>query len=56
LNDLAGDAAHSKTLLAWRGRMIEHFAERGEPFLIGGKLAPRPKRLDFSPHYPKERG
>jgi hypothetical protein len=26
---------------------------RGEPFLRSGKLAPRPERFLYSPHYPK---
>ncbi|MBL8230737.1 MAG: arylsulfatase [Bryobacterales bacterium] len=53
LQDLSGDASHSAALREWRGRMIAHFEERGEPFLKGGKLATRPRRLGFSPLYPK---
>ena len=53
LNDLAGDARHEGELRRWRGRMIEHFAERGEPFLRNGKLGPRPESQMVSPHFPK---
>ena len=52
LHDLAGDAAHTGELQKWRGRLVEHFEERGEPFLRGGKLAPRPERMLYSPNYP----
>lgn len=53
LQDLAGDPGHSATLQEWRGRMVDHFQERGEPFLKGGKLAARPQRYGFSPLYPR---
>jgi arylsulfatase A-like enzyme len=53
LQDLAGDTAHEATLRKWRGRMAEHFAERGEPFLKGGKLGLRPQGMMISPHFPK---
>ena len=53
LNDLAGDARHEAELRSWRGRMIEHFAERGEPFLRNGKLGLRPESQMTSPHFPK---
>ncbi|MBM4034812.1 MAG: arylsulfatase [Planctomycetes bacterium] len=52
LNDLASDPAHVATLRHWRGRLVEHFAERGAPFLANGDLAPRPNRLLYSPNYP----
>ena len=52
-NDLAGDRAHAAALALWRGRLVKHFEERGEPFLKGGSLAPRPERQLYSPHYPK---
>jgi arylsulfatase A-like enzyme len=51
--DLAGDAAHAATLRLWRERMVAHFVERGEPFLKGGKLVPRPQRHLYSPNFPK---
>lgn len=53
LDDLAGDARHEAALRKWRGRMIEHFAERGEPFLRHGKLGLRPESQMTSPLFPK---
>ncbi|MBN1394540.1 MAG: arylsulfatase [Pirellulales bacterium] len=42
-----------KTLLeTWRGRMIEHLSERGEPFVVDGKLGIRRKKMLHSPKYP----
>ena len=55
LHDLAGDPKHEATLKRWRRRMIDHFAERGEPFVVNGDLARRPKRMLYSPHYPGAR-
>lgn len=52
-NDLAGDASHESTLRLWRNRMIEHLAERGEPFVKSGRLMTRPERFLHSPHYPQ---
>lgn len=52
LNDLASDPAHAATLRLWRSRLVEHFAERGAPFLANGDLVPRPQRLLYGPHYP----
>jgi arylsulfatase A-like enzyme len=52
LDDLAGDPAHAAALRLWRGRLVEHFAERGEPFLHNGKLAPRPEGMAHSPNFP----
>jgi arylsulfatase A-like enzyme len=54
LNDLAGDPAHAAELRRWRGRLIEHFAERGEPFLVNGNLAPRPKSMANGPNFPRK--
>ena len=51
--DLSGGRAHSGALREWRRRLVKHFEERGEPFLKGGKLVPRPERFLYSPHYPK---
>jgi arylsulfatase A-like enzyme len=56
LTDLAGDPAHAAELRRWRSRMVKHFEERGEPFLRGGDLAPRPERFLYSPNYPKTEG
>lgn len=54
LTDLAGDRTHDAALQKWRGRLVSHFEERGEPFLKGGRLAPRPESMVRSPLYPKE--
>jgi len=54
LHNLAAEPTHKNTLLEWRRRMVEHLSERGEPFVSGGKLAIRKKRLLYSPHFPKE--
>ncbi len=54
LRDLAGDTEHAATLRAWRGRMVEHLAPRGERFVRGGRLALRPESYLYSPNYPKE--
>jgi arylsulfatase A-like enzyme len=52
LTDLSGDTAHAAELRKWRARLTEHFAERGEPFLSGGKLAIRVKGTPHSPLFP----
>ncbi len=38
LHDLAGDPAHADRLAAWRKRLIEHLAGRGDGFSDGRKL------------------
>lgn len=52
--DLAGEPSHSDALRLWRARLVAHFEERGEPFLKGGRLAPRPEGVLHSPHYPRQ--
>jgi arylsulfatase A-like enzyme len=52
LRDLAGDAAHSVELGRWRQRLVEHFAERSEPFVKNGKLGLRPKGMPLGPNFP----
>ncbi|HUT33660.1 MAG TPA: arylsulfatase [Planctomycetota bacterium] len=54
LNDLASDPAHQAALRLWRGRLVEHFAERGAPFLANGDLAPRPQRFLYGANYPRK--
>ena len=51
--DLAGNAPNAGQLRLWRSRLVSHFEERGEPFLKGGKLGPRPEGTLYSPRYPK---
>ena len=45
-----------ETLRTWRRRMIDHLAQRGEPFVVKGDLGIRPKPTLHSPHYPKQTG
>ncbi|OHB74645.1 MAG: arylsulfatase [Planctomycetes bacterium RBG_16_55_9] len=52
LHDLGTDPAYKNTLLQWRRQIVEHLSERGEPFVSGGKLTLRKKRMLYSPHYP----
>lgn len=53
LNDLSAQPAYEAALRLWRGRMIEHLAERGEAWVRNGRLVPRPQSILLSPHYPK---
>ena len=50
--DLAGDPAHAAEIRRWRGRLVEHLAERGEPFVRNGDLGLRPERMLYGPAYP----
>ena len=51
--DLSSVPEHQETLRAWRRRMVDHLAERGEPFVVGGDLGIRPERTLHSPNYPR---
>jgi arylsulfatase len=53
LKDLAGDPAHAVQLRAWRSRLVSHLSERSAPFVVNGKLQPRPERMLYSPNYPQ---
>jgi hypothetical protein len=53
LADLAGNTEHETELRKWRQRPVEHFAERGEPFLVNGKLGLRAKGMPHSPNFPR---
>ncbi len=53
LEDLAGDPHREADLRSWRQRLIQHFGERGEPFLKNGKLGLRPQGMMTSPLFPK---
>ena len=50
--DLAGEAAHKATLALWRKRMVDHLAERGEPYVVHGDLGLRKPAMLYSPHHP----
>ena len=54
--DLASVPQYQETLLTWRRRMIDHLAERGEPFVVDGNLGLRPERTLYSPNYPRGAG
>jgi arylsulfatase A-like enzyme len=51
-HDLAPLAKCRPLLETWRQRLIDHLAERGEQFVVNGKLAVRSKRVLHSPNYP----
>ncbi len=51
--DLSADPAHQATLRTWRGRLTEHLAPRGEAWIKGGRLVPRPEGQNLSPNYPR---
>ncbi|MBN1294975.1 MAG: arylsulfatase, partial [Candidatus Latescibacteria bacterium] len=53
LHDLAKEQKFKGKVSDWHGQMIEHLAERGDPFVVNGDLAPRPERMLYSPNYPK---
>ena len=53
LHSLATETGGKKIARDWRQRLIGHLEERGEPFVVKGDLAPRPKGMLYSPHYPK---
>ena len=52
LNDLASDPSYTRTLNYWRRRLIKHFSERGEPFVVNGDLGIRREKILYSPNYP----
>jgi arylsulfatase A-like enzyme len=52
LNDLAADPAAAARLRLWRERMVAHLAPRGEAYVKGGKLVPRPDEPSTSPNFP----
>jgi arylsulfatase A-like enzyme len=50
--DLAGDAASAPALQAWRQKMVQHLAPRGDFYVKGGQLALRPQGRNRSPNFP----
>lgn len=52
--DMAAQDECRELLQTWRRRLVEHLAERGEPFVVGGDLGLRPKSILYSPNYPRE--
>ena len=55
LDDLAQDAAHAGELKKWRGRMVKHLSERGEPFVVHGDLGVHPAKMIYSPLFPGDK-
>jgi len=55
-HDLAADSASAGLLAEWRGRMVEHLAERGEPYVVSGDLGIREKAMVLGPLYPRSAG
>jgi arylsulfatase A-like enzyme len=59
LFDLAADphelkeSGDEEQLRLWRGRLTAHLAPRGEEWVRGGRLVPRPQGRLYSPHYPE---
>ncbi len=54
LYNLAEESSHKSILRKWRQRMVEHLSERGEQFVLNGKLTLRKERLLYSPQFPKK--
>jgi arylsulfatase A-like enzyme len=58
LFDLANDPHELKEsvdaaqLRLWRGRMVEHLSVRGDKWVQGGKLVPRPASMLYGANYP----
>lgn len=51
--NLAGKKRYNKELKKWRERMVLHLKERGEPYVVDGKLNVFTKTILTSPNYPK---
>lgn len=54
VHDLAGDPTAATRVATWRRRMIEHLEPRGEKWVAGGKLIPRPQNMPVSPNFPRK--
>jgi choline-sulfatase len=50
--DYAQDPAYADRVAEWRQHMVDHLAERGEPFVKDGKLAVRQESHLYSPNWP----
>jgi len=51
-HELSSHPEYQTMLRLWHGRLLEHLAERGAPFVVGGNLALRSESFLYSPHYP----
>jgi hypothetical protein len=45
---------NERELENWRQRMVEHLSERGEEFVIDGKLVLRQETMLYSPNFPED--
>ncbi|MGQ9729860.1 MAG: arylsulfatase [Candidatus Zipacnadales bacterium] len=54
LHNLAQNPAYAALVGEWRRRMIEHLAERGEPYVMNGDLGLRPQAMLTGPNYPAD--
>lgn len=52
VTDLASAPAHADALKTWRRRLVDYLAVRGEDWVKGGALVPRPQSILHSPNYP----
>lgn len=52
-NELNDIASSSPETARWRARMTAHLEPRGEGWVKGGRLVPRPKSNLYSPNYPR---
>jgi len=51
--DLSTDPAHAETLALWRGRLVQHLAPRGAPWVVDGELGRRRRKVTLGPNYPR---
>lgn len=52
LRDRSADETAAPLLRLWRSRMTDHLAPRGDKWVSGGRLVPRPTSTVRSPNYP----
>jgi len=51
--DLAAGAAWRAASAPWRDRLASHLAERGDGWVMDGRLQTRPRGIVYGPNYPK---
>lgn len=54
ITDQSTSARYAAELAMWRGRMVDHLSERGEPFVKDGELLKVSKTVLLSPYYPRD--
>ena len=55
LHDLAGEKAHAALLAAWRRKLTDHLAERGDRWVKSGRLVLRKRPILYGPNYPRRK-